>query len=575
MPERIVIQCPECAAKFGITDRSTLGKSVRCPKCSENFIAQELAKSKTSAKNAETYRADEVPDDDDKPKARRGQPTSKLKTKGLPLGAIVGGAIGCVIVVGGTAYFLSGPKPDPVVVQSNTAPANNAVETTAASPSPQAAPQSEQGQAPELAAAVATTEQTDATQAASGEQAPTPTSTLTVAALSDPSSITQAAVASVATEKPATSASGTAPTPNPTTTPSSESAVAIPPADAVPGTAATPDQNAVPPAVATGKESAQSAAPLAGSTWSKRTLITPGEPEPLPSVPGNIFTMNFSAKVDGPNMARVQERLRRLFGSQGRPSNKLYSDIRLEFKDVDAEAMAKRIDFGKVSQMDSAKKSFVVTIDYKRLLELEPESGIPVAVFGKNFNLPPSLFPFGGSPVDAIKSLPVVKTDVVPLEPTTIGDFKLVPQSVANDRVKLLMPTTFKLKPHNSKLTKSFSLTQPQFVFRNEKGTVTISINQTKQPVVEDGLPNLVGAMAMAFSKTLVGDCRTQIVEIDSRRHGELLFNSKVRNTEFVNHIIMRGYQGELLIVTANATPDEFPAYKDAIEACLLSLQAQ
>lgn len=114
MAGKISIQCPGCLAKLNLADSSKLGKKIRCPKCSDIFVA----------KPADDEDLDDL-DDEEPARAKGGKkrpaPVKKGGKKGnssagpnVPL--IAGGSIAALgLVVAGLYFagFFNGPKPLP------------------------------------------------------------------------------------------------------------------------------------------------------------------------------------------------------------------------------------------------------------------------------------------------------------------------------------------------------------------------------------------------------------------------------------------------------------------------------
>jgi hypothetical protein len=128
MPARITIACEHCGAKLALADDSKLGKKIKCPKCSEVFVAA------TDDDDIEDVLEEDDDDDEEiqprrKPaaaaaagKGAKGKAGGKGKKKsGGNLGLIIGGAVAVgVLVIGGligvlfvTGVIGGGPKSDP------------------------------------------------------------------------------------------------------------------------------------------------------------------------------------------------------------------------------------------------------------------------------------------------------------------------------------------------------------------------------------------------------------------------------------------------------------------------------
>lgn len=127
---RIAVECTHCGAKLNLADESKLGKKIKCPKCSETFVA-----SSEDDEDLDDIEDDDDEDEDERPRGKKGAAASAGAKKGAPakggggkkgkgksgsnVGLIIGGAVGAVVLliglVGGliAAGVFSGPKLDP------------------------------------------------------------------------------------------------------------------------------------------------------------------------------------------------------------------------------------------------------------------------------------------------------------------------------------------------------------------------------------------------------------------------------------------------------------------------------
>ncbi len=58
MADRISVECPGCLAKVTLPDSSKLGKKVKCPKCSDVFVAEAAQKTQSLQANHNLLLAD-------------------------------------------------------------------------------------------------------------------------------------------------------------------------------------------------------------------------------------------------------------------------------------------------------------------------------------------------------------------------------------------------------------------------------------------------------------------------------------------------------------------------------------
>lgn len=114
MAAKISIQCPGCLAKLNLADSSKLGKKIKCPKCSDIFVA----------KVNDDEDLDDIEEEDApaKSKGKRTAPPKKGGRKGgssssgpnIPL--IAGGSVALIALIGAGLFFsgfFGGAKPLP------------------------------------------------------------------------------------------------------------------------------------------------------------------------------------------------------------------------------------------------------------------------------------------------------------------------------------------------------------------------------------------------------------------------------------------------------------------------------
>jgi predicted Zn finger-like uncharacterized protein len=130
-------QCPHCDALVPIKDDSLVGKKIKCPKCGDSFLVEDLEERPTRGSKAAKGPANGKAAGKTKPGARRqrdedddGQPQFKKKSEGnskLILGLGLGGV--ALVLLGVAAYFLffndNSPKKSdstPPAARSTTTP---------------------------------------------------------------------------------------------------------------------------------------------------------------------------------------------------------------------------------------------------------------------------------------------------------------------------------------------------------------------------------------------------------------------------------------------------------------------
>lgn len=112
MAAKISVECPACAAKLNLADSSKLGKKIKCPKCSEVFVAEadildddddldEEPEQPSSRKRGGTSSIGK----DSARGSKKGAKKGKAAAEGSNLPLIIGGVVALLALVGGGLYF--------------------------------------------------------------------------------------------------------------------------------------------------------------------------------------------------------------------------------------------------------------------------------------------------------------------------------------------------------------------------------------------------------------------------------------------------------------------------------------
>lgn len=142
MAGRVIVECSSCSAKLGLPDESKLGKKIRCPKCSEVFVATaakasgaKAAKPKPKKSDDDEFNFDEsemedTSEQEDEEVARPSRAKSgskkgakgkgKKKTSGGNLPLLIGGGVAFVLLLAVGSYLMfgrGGAEPAPVPQQ--------------------------------------------------------------------------------------------------------------------------------------------------------------------------------------------------------------------------------------------------------------------------------------------------------------------------------------------------------------------------------------------------------------------------------------------------------------------------
>ena len=127
MAGKISVECPSCLAKLSLPDSSKLGKKIRCPKCSETFVAE-------APDGDDDFEDEEIEDEPKRGAGKKPSSGGAAAGKGAKKGAkkggssggsnlplIIGGVVGLLALVGAGLFFSgvfnSKPLPAPPAIQ--------------------------------------------------------------------------------------------------------------------------------------------------------------------------------------------------------------------------------------------------------------------------------------------------------------------------------------------------------------------------------------------------------------------------------------------------------------------------
>ncbi len=126
---KVSVECPGCGAKLSLPDRSKLGKKIKCPKCSDAFVAE----APEGDDDVDSFDEDEAPAKSASSRKRgggvAGKKSSGKKSSGESGGnnaALIGGGVAAAVVLLIAGLFFAGvfggSKPEPVAAPVAPAP---------------------------------------------------------------------------------------------------------------------------------------------------------------------------------------------------------------------------------------------------------------------------------------------------------------------------------------------------------------------------------------------------------------------------------------------------------------------
>ncbi len=568
MSERIVIQCPSCEAKFAVSDESRLGKTLQCSKCAERFVAKAMG-SNSSAGRSAARRAtpkprsndDDFDTDDDqdveadeRPTRRRsqgtrrgGRGTSKVAKSNLPL--IVGGAIGGLILVGAVLFFVlrpvTQPATQPAVAQSGQEVAAGVPATSNAVPPTQPVAQAGGPTAPSSEPVAEGCVDVEFEGEVDAESLRRVVGFLTFIYDKGYSIRTGNGVTTLTLQ-----------------TGERASNIAF---HIHFGQVTQIDVAQRRLKIRLDPAKVANLHPPAGFKLRKSKLQTAGKsstPAGGPTAPSlDTVSVEFVGSADAGALMRVGARLNQLNQGTGFESSLNNGVATLTLKGVtDAKAVAAVVDFGEVTQVDAEKRRLTIRLDQAKVAKLDDP-------FKAIFGTPKS------SAADATTTTATKNATAVPLVETTVGSVVLVPQTVLDGKVQLLVPKTFTVMSEAMKATKYPAGNRPTLVFTNDEGTVNLALNHTKNPMKPSQLPDFHRSMATQFRPVAQDWLSSELLTINGVLQFELDFRSRAIDTVIRNKITGMSLNDRLLLIALNATQAEEANWEKPFATILRSIK--
>ncbi|MCX7407672.1 MAG: hypothetical protein NTZ32_06265 [Planctomycetales bacterium] len=124
---KVSVECPGCGAKLSLPDRSKLGKKIKCPKCSDAFVAEA-----PDDDDADAFDEDDAPAKSASNRKRGGSASGKKSSgkksggeSGGGNGVMIGGgiAVAVVLLIAGLFFagVFGGSKPEPIAAPAPVA----------------------------------------------------------------------------------------------------------------------------------------------------------------------------------------------------------------------------------------------------------------------------------------------------------------------------------------------------------------------------------------------------------------------------------------------------------------------
>lgn len=153
-----------------------------------------------------------------------------------------------------------------------------------------------------------------------------------------------------------------------------------------------------------------------------------------------------------------------------------------------------------------------------------------------------------------------------PLKPVSLYSGKLnisIPSELA-----IMPPEIVKIKYANARQ-------QPDIVYANEKGSVSIAFNLTDTEVEAADLPDVKDALEGQIKTKALSDFESSLTTINGHQYVVFEFISQAIDTTIYNRIFLTDLNGQMLIGTINCTEPLLATYKPVIDSVFESMKKQ
>ena len=132
----------------------------------------------------------------------------------------------------------------------------------------------------------------------------------------------------------------------------------------------------------------------------------------------------------------------------------------------------------------------------------------------------------------------------------------LVPTSVLDNKVQILLPTDFEVMSEEMLQAKYPTNLRPTLVYSDEFGTVNIAINHTNNQMTLDKLPDALGVFIQHFQQLYPSAqwSRKETTQINGRDFVVLELITPAVDTDIYNLMFVTSLEGRMLLFSFNCT---------------------
>lgn len=149
--------------------------------------------------------------------------------------------------------------------------------------------------------------------------------------------------------------------------------------------------------------------------------------------------------------------------------------------------------------------------------------------------------------------------------------------SVGDERVSFIPPPAFKPLTREQIVLKFPRINPPQYVFANEKQSVTAAVTFASANMAPDQLQEFKEAMEQMLPRMIPGLkwITRELVTINHRKWLHLEMTSYAIDTDIHNHLYATSFNGKALLFAFNSTVKEYPQAKAELARSAQSIQVR
>lgn len=135
-------------------------------------------------------------------------------------------------------------------------------------------------------------------------------------------------------------------------------------------------------------------------------------------------------------------------------------------------------------------------------------------------------------------------------------------------RLTFTLPDGFAIMPPKLKKLKYPNANRPKYIYSNTKTTTSIAVNTMEARLTDSQLPDFRNFIEKSM-KRMVPGCRIlkrDLINLNGTRWAKLELKSNAIDTDIHNILLMAALDGQPVMFNFNATNDEYPRIKKALE---------